>query len=338
MKKITMLILLMVCAIGYSQTDAKLSGTDSPMINHQQQKQAVQANDALKDRSNPIGVMANGNGINNPLHVNQKVAKPLMNLNIQPKGAASLGGNNPVFYNKKAPVASSNLLFQSEIQEEILAHQLAVANRPLDYNVSPQDYGNRNPQADIIPVAGATETFSPSVGDHFFDPGGPGGSSVGGTPGNYPNCGCDTQTTLLGVSEIDFQFFSVFGNFDYLRIYDGTDATGTLLYDNGAGGPNDGDITLADMIASHGSSTFTSVSGNFFFFFHATAVVDYGGWDVEIVTASGGGGGGGSPCSQDNPENAFENGYTTSSNQAQRIAFDITVPADTDFTLNTATV
>src|SRR5690606_23398039 len=50
------------------------------------------------------------------------------------------------------------------------------------------------------------------------------------------------------------------------------------------------------------------------------------------------GGGGGVACSQDNPENNFENGYTTSSNQAQRIAMDITVPADTDFTLNTATV
>src|SRR5690606_32931405 len=149
---------------------------------------------------------------------------------------------------------------------------------------------NRAPMADIIPTAGATETFTPNEGDHFYDPGGPGGSSTGGTAGNYPNCNCDTQTTLEGVSEIEFQFFSVFATFDYLRIYDGTDATGTLLYDNGSGGPNAGDITLADMIASNGSATFASTPGKFFFLFHASSVVDYGGWDAEIISAGGGGG------------------------------------------------
>src|SRR5690606_23591377 len=177
-----------------------------------------------------------------------------------------------------------------ENEAEILANEQYQANLPL--NRVPVIIQNRAPQSDIIPTAGTTETFSPSVGDHFFDPGGPGGSSTGGTPGNYPNCGCDTQTTLTGVSEINFQFFSVFATFDYLRIYDGIDATGTVLYDNSSGGANSGDITLADMISSHGSSTFNSASANFFFFFHSSTVVDYGGWDAEIVTASGGGGGG----------------------------------------------
>ncbi|WP_169313466.1 T9SS type A sorting domain-containing protein [Aequorivita sublithincola] len=184
-------------------------------------------------------------------------------------------------------VAPKNLTANNNA--EILADALrANVTSPLD-NAS---ISRRGILADIIPVAGATETFNPATGDNFFDPGGPGGSSTSGTPGNYPNCGCDTQSTLAGVSEINFQFFSVFGNFDYLRIYDGTDASGTLLYDNGVGGPNDGDITLADMIASNGSSSFIAGSGNFLFFFHATAVVDYGGWDVEIVSAGGGGG----PC------------------------------------------
>src|SRR5690606_26438561 len=76
-----------------------------------------------------------------------------------------------------------------------------------------------------------------------------------------------------------------------LQIYDGTDSSGTLLYDNGLGGPNDGDITLNDMIASHGSDTFTGTSGSFYFVFHSSTVVDYGGWEVEILAASGGGGG-----------------------------------------------
>lgn len=182
-------------------------------------------------------------------------------------------------------VAPENLT--AENKAEILANSLRTNLTSTSGNTR---ISRKGVLADIIPTAGATETFSPSVGDHFFDPGGPGGGPTGGTPGNYPNCDCDTQTTLAGVSEIDFLFFSVFGNFDYVRIYDGTDATGTLLYDNGVGGPNDGDITLVDMIASNGSSAFTATSGNFFFFFHASSVVDYGGWDVEIVSGGGGGG------------------------------------------------
>ncbi|MCW5519642.1 T9SS type A sorting domain-containing protein [Aureitalea sp. L0-47] len=147
----------------------------------------------------------------------------------------------------------------------------------------------RNVLADIIPTAGATETFPVAVGDNFFDPGGPGGSSTGGTPGNYPNCGCITLTTLDGATEIEFLFFSVFATFDWLRIYDGVDTTGPVLYDNSAGGINDGDITLVDMIASNGSALFTGTSGSLTFEFNATAVVDYGGWDVEILATSGGG-------------------------------------------------
>jgi hypothetical protein len=149
---------------------------------------------------------------------------------------------------------------------------------------------NRSALADIIPSAGATETFPVAVGDNFFDPGGPGGSSTGGTPGNYPNCGCITLTTLDGATEIEFLFFSVFATFDWLRIYDSADTTGPVLYDNGTGGANAGDITLADMIASNGSATFTGTSGFLTFEFNATAVVDYGGWDVEILATAGGGG------------------------------------------------
>ncbi|MAO07911.1 MAG: hypothetical protein CL596_04280 [Alteromonas sp.] len=152
---------------------------------------------------------------------------------------------------------------------------------------------NRNPEADIIPTAGATETFAVTTGDFFFDPGGPGGSSTGGTPGNYPNCNCITTTTLNGVDEITFTFFSVFGNFDWLKIYDSPDTSGTVLYDNGPGGANDGDITLSDMIASYGSSVFTSTGGSLTFEFRASAVVDYGGWEAEITNGGGGGGGGG---------------------------------------------
>ncbi len=148
---------------------------------------------------------------------------------------------------------------------------------------------NRDIMANIIPTAGAVETFTPNVGDFFFDPGGPGGGPDG-SPGNYPNCGCVTSTTLAGVSQLEFLDYEVFGNFDWLRIYDGVDATGVLLFDNGPGG--NGANTFAQLLAFNGGSgVFNAASGNFFFNFNATAVVNRLGWEVEILATGGGGGG-----------------------------------------------
>ena len=44
------------------------------------------------------------------------------------------------------------------------------------------------------------------------------------------------------------------------------------------------------------------------------------------------------PCVEDNPSNAFENAFTTSSDQAQIMGTDITVAADENFSLETITV
>ncbi len=229
-----------------------------------------------------------------------------------------------------APVART-----AEEEAEILGDLQNRANSNKQNNVVTQ---NRTILSDIIPTAGATEIFNPAVGDNFYDPGGPGGMNTNGSPGNYPNCGCDTQSTLAGVSEIEFLDFGVNGNFDYLRLYDGTDATGTVLYDNSATGANNGEKTLADMIASNGSATFTSTSGNFFFFFHASTVVNWLGWDVEIVTASGGGGGG-MACSQAHPFGAAAAGGSGSSVDSDfKTASDIVVPAGEDFTIDTIEV
>jgi len=145
----------------------------------------------------------------------------------------------------------------------------------------------RDPLADIIPTAGATETFTPEVGDFFFDPGGPGGGPDG-SPGNYPNCGCVTKTTLAGVSQLEFLDYEVFGTFDWLRLYDGTDATGVLLFDNGPGG--NGANTFAQLLAVNGGTgVFNATSGNFFFDFNSTTVINRLGWEVEILATSGGG-------------------------------------------------
>ncbi|MGB6092569.1 MAG: GEVED domain-containing protein, partial [Moheibacter sp.] len=176
--------------------------------------------------------------------------------------------------------------FTAEELLEIQANQQIQAvmkiSNPFEPMFNNFDYGTEGTLANWIPVAGATETFAPAVGDHFFDPGGPGGGADG-SAGNYPNCNCDTQTTLSGVSQIKVIDMDIFANFDYLRIYDGTSTSGTLLYGNGAGDPDDGDYGLPS------GTILNAASGNFFFFFHASSVVNRLGWDIEIMETDGGG-------------------------------------------------
>ncbi len=143
---------------------------------------------------------------------------------------------------------------------------------------------NRNPEVDIIPTAGATETFVVAVGDFLYDPGGPGV--------NYPNCDCITTTTLDGATEVNFTEYELFLNFDWLAIYDGVDTSAPVLWDSGPGGANENVDDLPGMIAANGSSMFSGTSGALTFEFRASAVVDFPGFTAE-VTATGGGGGGG---------------------------------------------
>jgi len=180
---------------------------------------------------------------------------------------------------------------------------------------------NRDVLANIIPTAGATETFTPNVGDFFFDPGGPGGGPDG-TPGNYPNCGCVTLTTLAGVTEIEFLDYEVFGTFDWLRVYDGADNTGTILFDNSSGGINQGANTFAQLLAANGGSgIFTGTSGNFFFEFNSTTVVNRLGWEVEILATGGGGGG----CTPNDLTTFFTGGNSFAGNM-----FDVTASGADD--------
>ncbi len=170
-----------------------------------------------------------------------------------------------------------------------------------------------NRLVDIIPTAGATETFVANVGDFIYDPsdgtnGGPGGDcsvTSSGDLGDYPNCDCITVTTLDAPPgeqiSVTFNSFRVFGAFDWFAIFDGS---GPVTATNGSGSatnPTSGDPELwnssvdgdelVDMINA-GMTTFTSTNGSLTFASRFSGVVNTCGWEAEVVPAGGGGGGG----------------------------------------------
>ncbi len=140
--------------------------------------------------------------------------------------------------------------------------------------------------ANIIPNAGATETFAVNNGDKFYDPtdgviGGIGGDCTGtsnGNVGDYPNCDCTTVTTITGTNlSATFESYKIFGSFDWLKIYDGTNTSAALLFDSNV----DGD-ELADLVRTSINSTTDALT----FEFNATSVINTCGWEIAFATAS----------------------------------------------------
>jgi len=154
---------------------------------------------------------------------------------------------------------------------------------------------SNNVFAQIIPTLGELECFVAGTGGVFLDNGGTEANPVNeelGNEGDYFNCGCETVTTLCSPDgsaiTIDFTAFDVFASFDFIQIFDGDNAiTGTLLYNNGAGGINAGDGTLDELIASNGGSSLTGTTGCLTVLFFSTNVVSDFGWEANITVASG---------------------------------------------------
>lgn len=299
MKKFTLLIALMMCFVGFSQTSLKqLGGDNNPVIFQQKTLQQTPA----------VLVMQRTNEVQLELQAaNARQLQPSITAQdiIQRNGAQGTLSNGLK--------AAQGTLTE---QEQLIMRAYTLSQ-------------NRNPEADFVPVAGATETFAAAVGDNLYDPGGPGV--------NYPNCDCITVSTLDGATEIEFLEYELFLNFDWLAIYDGTDTSGTILWNSGPGGANENADDLADMIAQNGSTIFSGTSGALTLEFRASAVVDGPGF-TAMVTATGGGGGGGMACSESAPSNMFEQGYINDPGSGFITANDVTVSADENFTLNQMTL
>ena len=191
-----------------------------------------------------------------------------------------------------ATYAQHSILEQQEIAAAELSNKMN-GTTVQETNIS--STSERSIMAQIVPTAGMVETLNVSHGDFFYDPsdgvnGGPGGDcsvTNSGDPGDYPNCGCTTTTTLTasGLS-VTFLSFNVFGNFDYLNIYDGPNTSSPKIYDSNTNGTAD---TYAGMVTLVGNPpVFTASGGSLTFEFHATTVVNSCGWEAEISLAGGG--------------------------------------------------
>jgi len=159
---------------------------------------------------------------------------------------------------------------------------------------NPVDPGTST-SAPIIPTACATATYNIPINAlvKFYDDGGPGGNPCSETTvanGNFCNCGCQTITTICaptgGFIIADFLEMAMFNTnsaFDWMVIYDGPTTSGTILFDNRVGGPNN---VLGDCGKGPGYLGFCSTSRCLTFQFYASSVVNRAGWDANVYSTT----------------------------------------------------
>ena len=150
---------------------------------------------------------------------------------------------------------------------------------------------------DIIPTACATQTYNITGTSKFYDNGGNGGDPCSDPhANNFSNSNCTETTTICApggqtlLASFDrFAMFNTASAFDWMKIYEGTGTGGTVLFDNGPGGANNGggfgdcgdeDLTILQDLCSNGSNCLT-------FEFFASGVVNREGWDVTLLITNG---------------------------------------------------
>src|SRR5690554_3793324 len=152
-------------------------------------------------------------------------------------------------------------------------------------------------QGDIIPTACATATYTldPGTSIHFYDDGGPGGNcSSEGHANNYANGNCETITTICPAAceslNVEFMALFMYGTstgWDWIVIYEGVGTTGTILFDNRAGGPDNSRGTDCNFINNNDVLDLTTLQDQCLTFrFYATSVVDKEGWDAIVTSVA----------------------------------------------------
>src|SRR5690554_586589 len=154
---------------------------------------------------------------------------------------------------------------------------------------------NLNAQTgDIIPTVCSTATYTLSSNStiHFYDDGGPGGNCASGGAvgdGNFANGNCETITTICSAPgeslSVEFLVLSMIGTssgFDWMVIYDGPNTSGSILFDNRSGGPDNPIGTSCNYNIS--TLGFCVSSGCLTFEFHASGAVNRAGWDAVVTS------------------------------------------------------
>ncbi|RAR46784.1 CUB domain-containing protein, partial [Flavobacterium lacus] len=118
-------------------------------------------------------------------------------------------------------------------------------------------------------VNATTQQIPPACGGTFSDP--------GGVSANYPN-NANVTTTICPTNEnqvvtVTFSSFNIENNFDFLRVYDGSDATAPLI----------ATYTGVNLPPQISSSTF---GGCLTFVFTSDGVVNAPGWVASVVCTS----------------------------------------------------
>jgi hypothetical protein len=145
---------------------------------------------------------------------------------------------------------------------------------------------------EIIPTVCSSATYTLPSGSsaNFYDDGGPGGGcNTDEAPGNFANAGCETITTICAAPGefliADFSVFSMFGTdsgFDWMVIYEGPSASGTILFDNRSGAVNNPDGT--DCTYDGTSLNLCAIGRCLTFRFNGTGVVSREGWDAVVMS------------------------------------------------------
>ena len=153
----------------------------------------------------------------------------------------------------------------------------------------------------VVPTACASQTFNISSDQNFYDDGGQGGQLCSdGDANNFCNCNCETTTSICVPTgqflRVDFSVFAMFNTtsaFDWMKIYDGSNTSATVLFSNDVGG--------ADHFPHGGSGSgygdcgddvppvgFCSSGQCLTFEFHASGVVNRAGWEAALRIVNAG--------------------------------------------------
>ncbi|MCB0453656.1 MAG: hypothetical protein KDC94_12390, partial [Aequorivita sp.] len=111
MKRITMLILLMFCAIGYSQHDVKSMGVDNPVIYNKQQT-TPQANYEGRSATSLDNVVPVERNFSGPMSLSASNSS-LRTVVGPPPGTASRNMQPNLYYNNRAPVTITHSVTQN---------------------------------------------------------------------------------------------------------------------------------------------------------------------------------------------------------------------------------